>query len=57
MAMSGVFVECKYVDLWSFDVSGCATGIEPSTGRVHRQEEQVNISFWSKFIKKDLLLC
>jgi hypothetical protein len=41
MAMSGVFVECKYVDLWSFDVSGCATGIEPSTGRVHRQEEQV----------------
>ena len=39
MAMSYVFVECKYADLWSFDISGGATRIEPSTGRVHPWEE------------------
>jgi hypothetical protein len=39
MAMSYVFAECKYADLWSFDISGSATRIEPSTGRVHPWEE------------------
>jgi hypothetical protein len=24
-----VFAECKYADLWSFNISGSATGIEP----------------------------
>jgi hypothetical protein len=40
MATSYVFVECKYADLWSFNVSGGATRIEPLTGRVRRRRNR-----------------
>jgi len=29
------FIECKCANLWSLDVSGGVTGIEPLTGRGH----------------------
>jgi hypothetical protein len=62
MVTSYVIIKCKYVDLWSFDVSSGATGIEPLTERGHPTwgtsrwlppPSSIMLISWNEFNTKD----